>query len=95
MKMKEKKMGPGQIIFAENEVVDKIYILMSGDVEILVKLNSKKMVEIEQVSAGGLLGEFPFFTEKLSNLTAISKNVASLVYLDKSDFLITIKDFPD
>jgi len=65
--MKEKRIGPGQILFTEKEILNKLYFIMNGDVELHlnfdsnIKTNSSTLIEL--ISKGGLLGEIPFFTD--------------------------------
>ena len=37
--MKEKRFAPDEIVFNENDLIDKLYFLAEGDVEIFINNN--------------------------------------------------------
>ncbi|EGR31909.1 hypothetical protein IMG5_100600 [Ichthyophthirius multifiliis] len=66
-----------------------------GPEEILLKQNNvSKNLYFIMKGKGDLFNEINFFTEKISEFTAITGNVTSLAILEKCSFLQIIKKFP-
>jgi CRP-like cAMP-binding protein len=94
-KLKEKRLGPEELIFGENQVDFKLYFLMGGNVEIFMNVNSKSKQSLTILKKNQIFGELAFFTGKATDHGAITTNVVSLVYLKLEDFKEIIQEFPD
>ncbi len=55
------------------------------------KINS--LFIINQIQAGNMFGEVEFFSNKQREFTTKTIDVTNLTYLEKEDFLETIKNF--
>ena len=59
--MKEKRFMPEEVIFTENEVNDKFYIIMHGSVELFITQGSQRKV-FKKLSKGSTFGSKSFLT---------------------------------
>lgn len=76
--MKEKRIAPEVIIFKENEEQDRVYFLMSGEVQLLIKKSIVKTLH-----AGECFGRASFFSGQLADYSAKTENVVSLIYFNR------------
>ncbi|KAL4435261.1 hypothetical protein ABPG74_017353 [Tetrahymena malaccensis] len=96
-KLKEKRLGPEEIIYNEGETQSRIYFVMKGNVNLYIniKRSSRQPYTIlKTVSKNGVFGELGFFSGMVSNHSAITTNVVSLVYINIEDFLEVVKHHP-
>ncbi|KAL4474221.1 hypothetical protein ABPG72_001760 [Tetrahymena utriculariae] len=96
-KLKEKRLGPEEIIYNEGEIQPRIYFVMKGSVNLFI--NVKKSTHqpytiLKTVSKNGVFGELGFFSGMVSNHSAVTANVVSLVYINIEDFLEVVKQHP-
>ncbi|EAR92302.2 cation channel family protein (macronuclear) [Tetrahymena thermophila SB210] len=96
-KLKEKRLGPEEIIYNEGESQPRIYFVMKGSVNLFInvkKSNQQPYTILKTVSKNGVFGELGFFSGMVSNHGAITTNVVSLVYINIEDFLEVVKHHP-
>jgi CRP-like cAMP-binding protein len=74
-----------QILFRAGDIVDKIFFIGSGEVEILVSLEDHEIL-VETLKSGSIIGFNGILTNGFHNFTARSKNKVSL-YILKKDIL--------
>ena len=86
---KVEQYATGQIIFKEGESGDIMYVVQSGEVEILVK----GMV-LETVGHGGIVGEMALVDRTARSATAIAKSDCALVPLDETKFKVQVHHTP-
>ena len=59
LKMKEKRLGPEEVIFQEGDYLDKLYFLIKGSVELFVNVkdaDNNSITSVSIVNKGRLLG---------------------------------------
>lgn len=98
--MKEIKIGPGQTIIEENQLVEKVFFILSGQVDLTVNIRSnaekstnRQFITLCKLKAGDIIGQFNFFSQQRSHFSAVSQNVVTLAYFELSEFLATLAKF--
>ena len=61
----------------------------------IITFNIKAIYEKEELEIDDFLGEYSFFSEKKRMASARSKNFYEVLRIEKSDFLKTIKSYPE
>lgn len=64
LKMKEIRFGPEEIIFLENEYLDRLFFIIKGQVELFVNVSdseNNKLSRVNILSKGRLIGQNGFF----------------------------------
>ncbi|KAM3133635.1 hypothetical protein pb186bvf_014322 [Paramecium bursaria] len=82
---------PDEYIIQEDEHLDKhIYFIQNGSVNIVLIRNNQHVIQLER---NEYFGEIGFFTDQKRTASAQSLHFTSLVYIDKKEFLLTLKDY--
>jgi len=76
---------PGEIIFAEGDKGEHMYVVRSGDVEI--EQNGKI---IETLSGGGIFGEMALIDGSPRSATARAKTACELAPINEKSFLFLV-----
>ena len=80
---------PGEIIFAEGDKGEHMYVVRSGDVEI--EQNGKI---IETLSGGGIFGEMALIDGSPRSATARAKTACELAPINEKSFLFLVHETP-
>ena len=80
----------GKTIFSEGDVGDLMYVVTDGEVDLLVK---GKLVE--QLAAGGVLGEMALIGKGARSATAIAKTACKLAPIDEKRFKFLVQQTPN
>ncbi|EWS72247.1 cyclic nucleotide-binding domain protein (macronuclear) [Tetrahymena thermophila SB210] len=92
--MKELKVGPELIILKKQQIQDKLYFILNGEVNsYLQKLTNVNNI-IEQLTKGAVIGLQEFITQTPIEYFYKSESVASLGYIEYSEFYETLKKHP-
>ena len=83
----------GEIIIAEGESGSCMYVIQSGQVEIL-KTKDGQEVRIAIRSAGDFLGEMSLFSRELRSATVKALGEAKILTIDKRNLLASIQRDP-
>jgi CRP/FNR family cyclic AMP-dependent transcriptional regulator len=82
-------VAPGQVIFHEGDKADRMFAVVEGKVEIVIK---GQVVEV--VEAGGVFGEMALIEDRPRNATATVTTAAKLVNIDRKRFLFLVQQNP-
>ncbi|KAL4466922.1 hypothetical protein ABPG74_010519 [Tetrahymena malaccensis] len=88
--IRERRLGPEEVLFKEKERSDSIFFVMKGKVQ----MKQRNLDVLRTFTKGELFGEIQFFGDCESEYTAVTANVTSLAVLKKIDFLDVIQRFP-
>ncbi|KAL4462758.1 hypothetical protein ABPG72_015013 [Tetrahymena utriculariae] len=94
LKMKEKRLGPEELIFQERDYLDRLYFLIKGQVELFVNVrdsDNNLTTSVNILSKGRLLGQAAFFTQLPCSTGARCINVTSLIFITRDDFIDVIR----
>lgn len=88
LKMKEKVIGPEELIYKEGESGDKIYFIVRGKVEMFLNVEqyNSPHITISHLTNGETFGEYEFFNNMQREMAARSIGVTSLAYIQLEDF---------
>jgi CRP/FNR family transcriptional regulator, cyclic AMP receptor protein len=86
---KPESFNAGDTIFAQGDPGDRMYIVRSGSVEVLV---GGKVVEI--IQANGIFGEMALVDGGVRSATARAKDACELAPIDHRLFLLMVDEAP-
>ncbi|MGH8631127.1 MAG: cyclic nucleotide-binding domain-containing protein [Burkholderiales bacterium] len=80
----------GQVIFKEGEPGDRMYYIVAGEVNVLVR---GKLVDV--VKTGGILGEIALIDDKPRSATAMAKTACRLIPINRKRFAAMVQETPN
>jgi CRP/FNR family transcriptional regulator, cyclic AMP receptor protein len=81
--------GPGEVIFAEGDKGEHMYVVRSGNVEI-----ERNGEVIETLSGGGIFGEMALIDGSPRSATARAKTACELAPINEKSFLFLVHETP-
>ncbi|KAL4480488.1 hypothetical protein ABPG72_022243 [Tetrahymena utriculariae] len=88
LKMKELTFGPGQIIFNQNDLDNRIYFILKGKVQLSI---NDHIICIKEEN-DNCFGVNEFFTGEARSLQAKSISVSQILFLELSNFKEVLKE---
>ena len=85
---------PGEVIIVEGEVSASIYILLSGDVEVLKKGQTKDLIRLTTLSNGATFGETSIFKNEPSTATVRATSLSLIMALSRERFSEYVNKHP-
>ncbi|GMQ96694.1 MAG: hypothetical protein BMS9Abin15_0369 [Gammaproteobacteria bacterium] len=82
-------IASGAKIFEEGQEGDTMYVIMEGEVDLLINGQS-----IDSAGPGGMIGEMALIDSSLRSATAIAKTACRVVPLDESGFIFMVQENP-
>ncbi|KAL4463924.1 hypothetical protein ABPG74_005861 [Tetrahymena malaccensis] len=92
--MKELKVGPELIILKKQQISDKLYFILNGEVNSYWQKLPNSNTTIEQLTKGAAVGLQEFITQTPNEYFYKSEAVTSLGYIEYSEFHETLKKHP-
>lgn len=92
--VQEKAVKAGELIFAESDLGEEIYLVHRGAVEIFQSLVGREL-DIGLVREGGYFGEMAIIDELPRSASARAREDSVLLVLAKHDFRMAVQDYPD
>lgn len=89
------RFGPREIIVQRNEPGDRMYVLMSGHVKIVMSDDNGRDTVLGLMGPGEALGEISLFTGKPSTATAVTLEATEAVVLPKTAVLDLFRTHPE
>jgi CRP/FNR family cyclic AMP-dependent transcriptional regulator len=83
------KFAPGEVVFAEGDKGEHMYVVRSGEVEI-----KRDGVVVESLSAGGIFGEMALIDGSPRSATACAKTDCELAPINEKRFLFFVHETP-
>ena len=74
--MSEKILGPGEILFQENDRDTNLYFNLGGELELFVLNSSKQRIQIELIESQQFFGQNQFFLDQSCNYGIVSSNIS-------------------
>ena len=81
--------GAGDVIFAEGDAADRMYVVRAGEVEI--RVGDKVVGTIDH---GGIFGEMALIDHTPRSATAVAKTDCDLLPIDERMFLFLVDETP-
>jgi CRP/FNR family cyclic AMP-dependent transcriptional regulator len=83
------RLAPGDVIFKDGDAPDKMYVVVSGEVEI--QLGD---AVIETVPEGGTFGEMALIDGSPRSATVVAKTESEVAAIDKRTFMLLVDEMP-
>jgi CRP/FNR family cyclic AMP-dependent transcriptional regulator len=80
---------PGEVVFAEGDKGDKMYVIRSGEIEI-----ERDGKLVESLSAGGIFGEMALIDGSPRAATARAKTPCEVAPITEKSFLFLVHETP-
>jgi len=84
----------GEIIVTEGEVGDQMYIIQTGEVQMVTERDGEKIV-LARLGAGDFFGEVSLLTGKPRTATAVAASDVRLASIGREDIRGTVKEYPE
>ncbi|MBL8630355.1 MAG: cyclic nucleotide-binding domain-containing protein [Rhodospirillaceae bacterium] len=85
--LKQREVSAGEIIFLEGQPANEAYVILRGEVQVLVRGSNGDEVVINRMKAGEMFGEIALLTPNtIRTATTSSAEGCTLVVIDKSVF---------
>jgi small-conductance mechanosensitive channel/CRP-like cAMP-binding protein len=88
------KFGTGETIVREGDEGDSLYIIRSGEVEVVARANGSHEVHISNLRRPAFFGEMALMTGELRNATVRARTDAELLELSREGFIELFKSHP-
>ncbi|EKQ66994.1 cAMP-binding protein [Leptolyngbyaceae cyanobacterium JSC-12] len=89
-----KSLLAGQILFVQNEAADAVFILETGDIQLLNYTEDGQQTNYYRVRPGESFAEIALFNETYA-CTAIAQTSSSVLILPKQPFLNALRNHPE
>jgi CRP/FNR family transcriptional regulator, cyclic AMP receptor protein len=83
------RLAPGNVVFRDGDAPDKMYVVVSGEVEIYLR-----DAVIETVPQGGTFGEMALIDGSPRSATVIAKTDSEVAAIDKRTFMLLVDEMP-
>lgn len=90
--MQTEHLRDGEILFAEGELADRIYVVAKGQLEVFLP---GELGPVRMLKAGDLLGEYALFTNRTRTATIKAVSAVTLMSLDYTRFQTFLRHFPE
>ena len=83
----------GEVIVSEGDVGDCMYVVQSGEVEVLTTRDGKE-IPLRRLGKGEVIGEISLFDREVRSATVRARGRARLLTVDKATFLSRVHEDP-
>src|SRR4051812_33989619 len=83
------QFSAGTIVFAEGTPGDTVYVILEGEIEVLVRNQP-----VEVLEPGEIVGEMALIDSKARSATAVAKTDCRLALIDEQRFLYMVQETP-
>ncbi len=88
------ELPEGQVLFAQGDPGDALYIVRSGSIEIAVQTGENEEVPVATLDPGSFLGEMSIFDHAPRSATCRARESSTVLRLDEDDFSALITAEP-
>lgn len=92
--VREKPAAANEIIFAERDLGEEMYVVFRGRVLIYQELGGEP-VKLDVIEAGGYFGDMAIIDEQPRSASARAEEDSILLVLHRDDFRNAVQDYPD
>lgn len=92
--VREKHVVTGEIVFAERDLGEEMYLVCDGKVLIYQEVAGQQ-VKLDVIEPGGYFGEMSIIDEQPRSASARSEDETTLLVLHREDFRSAVEDYPD
>lgn len=88
------QFGPGEILFREGEEPRGVYLLQSGQVDLVFSTKTGTAKALRGMKAGQILGLSSVVTRTPNDCTATTATACTVGFVDRESFLRTLQESP-
>ncbi len=92
--VREKPISKGELIFAEHELGEEMYVVHVGKIVIFHETGGRETI-LDLVRSGGYFGEMAIIDERPRSASARAEEESVLLVLHKKDFQASIHEYPE
>lgn len=92
--VRARKFTPGEVIFQQNSLLNQLYFIVSGDVQVHVDLPNM-VSNLRKYTVGYVLGLRNFLTQTPVKFSCRAVQFVEVAHLNYDDFYTSLADFPD
>jgi CRP/FNR family transcriptional regulator, cyclic AMP receptor protein len=81
--------APGEVIFKEGDKADKMYVVLSGELEVQLQ-----GTVIDTIGAGSTFGEMALIDGSPRSATVIAKTTSEVAAIDEKTFIFLVDEMP-
>ena len=82
----EQHFGPGEIVFNQGDVGDFVYVIRSGECEVLRPAGGEELEKLADLKAGDYFGEMAVLADASRNATVRARTAMNVLLIPKTDF---------
>jgi CRP-like cAMP-binding protein len=90
----QRTLAPGEVVFDEGDPADRLYVIRSGEVE-LVRLNAARQRVVARLGPGDFFGELGVVLSEPRTARAVAVSQTRLIALDRETLEAMIVDQPE
>lgn len=90
----ERKLHAGEVLFAEDEMGDSLFVLVRGEVKLLQHSPEGEELEVGVLEVGGLLGTLGVLARTVHLVTAVAASDCELLEISRRDFFTKAQEKP-
>lgn len=91
--MKERRLGPEEIIFQQGQLLNELCIILKGNVQHQVVMQNKQIRTVKSYLSGDAIGVISYFSGTATDFQAKTLDVVQYAYITKADFLRVLQRF--
>jgi len=92
--IREMRISAGELVFAEHELGEEMYIVHSGKVIIFNEIGGRENL-LDSIPSGSYFGEMAIVDEQPRSASARGAEDSILLVLHQNDFRAAVHDYPD
>ncbi|HEY8275803.1 MAG TPA: cyclic nucleotide-binding domain-containing protein [Methyloceanibacter sp.] len=81
--------APGDVVFTEGDKADKMYVVLSGEVEVQLQ-----GTVIDTIGVGGTFGEMGLIDGSPRSATVVAKTNSEVAAIDEKTFIFLVDEMP-
>jgi len=88
---------PGETVIKEGEAGDTMYLVVKGEVSVIMGQEGEKggrEIELDRIGAGGYFGEMALFEDVVRSATIRTEEESNLLVLHKQEFTEIVREYP-
>jgi CRP-like cAMP-binding protein len=85
---------PGVQVIREGDTGDALYLIISGKVAVVKRLEDGTEMELDQIASGDYFGEMALFEDSKRSASIVTLEGTRLLFLHKQDFNDMVREYP-
>ncbi|MGV7225143.1 MAG: cyclic nucleotide-binding domain-containing protein [Nitrospinales bacterium] len=90
----EANYNPGNTVVKEGDTGDTMYMIINGEVSVLINNENDKNIEIDRMDTGDFFGEMAFFRDAKRSATIRVEQDSRVLVIHKHEFNEIVREYP-